>query len=398
METFNNNICKPKPLTIYNLFVFDANWSTYQTLCNPRSVEIKEVNKMLTCGQEFRIYHCFKCKLDHIVCFGCNSRICTHCGKRYTDRWSESVSKSVLDVNHRHFTISMPSTLWIVFERNRLLLKDYMDVAIKVITEVMTLRLGKHITPGLIVALHTFGKDLCFKPHLHCIVTEGGINQYGEWINNTYFPYDIFRKKWQYQLLTMLKNKKAISPEMTNMYFKKYDKGFYINDSSALYKNKVNNFKKQNGKKLFKYLARYFRHPAVAESRLLKYDGKSVSFWYEENNGNRVVKTLCVLDFIKAIIGHIPEPQFKTVRHYGFYARKKSNKMKRIISNFIGCVEKTQKKITSYISIRCPKCPNCGAIMQLMFSSKEVSGDLPPTIYNKLVNLKPYIRLAQLSN
>ena len=86
------------------------------------------------------------------------------------------------------------------------------------------------------------------------------------------------------------------------------------------------------------------------------------------------------------------------MRHYGFYARKKSNKMKRIISNFIGCVNKTQKKITSYISIRCPKCPNCGTIMQLMFSSKEVSGDLPPTIYNKLVNLKPYIRLAQLSN
>ena len=135
MQTFNNNNYKPKPLTIYNIFVFDANWSTYQTLCNPRSVEIKEVNKMLTCGQEFRIYHCSKCKLDHIVCFGCNSRICTHCGKRYTDKWSESVSKSVLDVNHRHFTISMPSTLWIVFERNRLLLKDYMETRLLIILQ-----------------------------------------------------------------------------------------------------------------------------------------------------------------------------------------------------------------------------------------------------------------------
>jgi len=390
----NNNKCRPKSLTIYDIFVNDDNWSIYQTLRNPRAVEIKEVNKMLSCGKEFRIYHCPKCNLDYIVCFGCNSRICTHCGKRYTDRWADSVSKSVFDVNHRHFTMSIPSVLWSVFEKNRIILKDYMDIAIKVITKVMTLRLAKYITPGLIVALHTFGKDLCFKPHLHCIVTEGGVNKYGEWINNNYFPYEIFRKKWQYQLLMMLKKKKVISPEMTNMLFKKYENGFYINDSSALYKNKINNFKKQNGKKLFKYIARYFRHPAVAESRLLKYDHKYVSFWYEENSGNKVVKSMIVLDFIKAIVGHIPESQFKTVRHYGLYARNKSNKIKRIISNFIGCVKKTQKKITSYISIRCPKCLNCGTIMTLVFSSREISSDLPPPTYAKLVNLQPYLRFA----
>ena len=396
---FNNNINPPKSLTIYNIFTLDDNWSTYRAFCNPRPVEIKEVNKMFSCGQEFRIYHCPNCNQDSVVHFGCNSRLCTHCGKRYTDTWANSIVTKVLEVNHRMFTMSVPDILWPLFEQNRHLLKYYMNIAIEVITEVMTLRLGKQITPGLIVALHTFGKDLNFKPHLHCIVTEGGLNQYGEWVDNTYFPYESFRKKWQYKLLIMLKQKGIISSKMTDMLFKKYPEGFYVNDSDAQYKKDLKKLsKKLTGKKLLKYVARYFRHPAVAESRLLSYDGKNVIFWYETNTGERITKTMNVLNFIKAIVGHIPEPQFKMIRHYGLYARNKSKKVKQVISNFRGCVNKTQTKIIDYISIHCPKCPNCGALMELVFSSKEIAGDLPPPVMEKYNNLVPYIRLSQLSD
>ena len=58
---------------------------------------------------------------------------------------------------------------------------------------------------GMIQVLQTYGADMKYNPHVHCIVTEGGFDRKGNWIHTYYMPYKFGRKKWQYKLLTMLK-------------------------------------------------------------------------------------------------------------------------------------------------------------------------------------------------
>jgi hypothetical protein len=71
---------------------------------------------------------------------------------------------------------------------------------------------------------------------------------------------------------------------------------------------------------------RYIRHPAVANTRLQRYDGKEVTFWYEDHKGKRHFVTMKVREFIKALIQHIPDRNFKMIRHYGAYSHRTKRK------------------------------------------------------------------------
>jgi len=61
---------------------------------------------------------------------------------------------------------------------------------------------GTGITPGITAVLHTFGEDLKFNVHFHCIVTSGGVTKRGDWIKLNFFFYEGLRKVWQYHALT----------------------------------------------------------------------------------------------------------------------------------------------------------------------------------------------------
>ena len=76
-------------LTINHIFADNHNWELYRCTHRIRKVEEKEVQKMLTCQEESRgyfIYQCPNCGEEKLIHFGCNSRICSYCGKHYADK------------------------------------------------------------------------------------------------------------------------------------------------------------------------------------------------------------------------------------------------------------------------------------------------------------------------
>jgi hypothetical protein len=77
-----------------------------------------------------------------------------------------------------------------------------------------------------------------------------------------------------------------------------------------------------NKRRIARYVARYIRHPAVANTRLHRYDEKTVTFWYKDREGERHFVTMEVQEFIKALIQHIPDRNFKMIRYYGAYSRR----------------------------------------------------------------------------
>lgn len=127
-----------------------------------------------------------------------------------------------------------------------------------------------------------------FHPHLH-ILTNSQIN----------FNYK-FNKLWRKIVLNNL-----------NLTSNKYYYGYYV-WSDAI-----------RSKEISKYIARYVRHPAIANSRVIVYNEQYVKFYYNDAGKQRIFVRKPVMDFIACLIQHIPPKQFKMIRYYGIYSKNK---------------------------------------------------------------------------
>jgi hypothetical protein len=127
-----------------------------------------------------------------------------------------------------------------------------------------------------------------FNPHLH-ILTD----------SNVYFNYK-FSRLWRGVILSNL-----------GLSSNRYYYGYYV----------WSNKKPLDSNHIARYVARYVRHPIIANSRIICYAKKHIFFFYEANNEKIILKK-SINSFISCLIQHIPPSQFKMIRYYGVYARK----------------------------------------------------------------------------
>ncbi len=208
-----------------------------------------------------------------------------------------------------------------------------------------SLEVKQKIDVGIIEALHPFGKTLNFNPHVHAISTYGGYDSCGNFISlKSYINYDAFHKIWKYNLLRALKDK--IPQEVLNYCHKNYPKGFVAN---------IKPDRIFNNRQLINYIGRYLRHPAIANSRIIDYNGKGITFCFEKEKGKWDTRTMKVEDFMEAVLQHIPPKHFKLVRHYGIYSRSSSKKLKKIKKQS-SMKQKMLVKTNEKYVVYCEKC------------------------------------------
>lgn len=332
--------------------IFKNHWNEFCLNHDVRDVEREEVEKMLSCkGDEMGgyMYCCGNCGKMLFIPFGCNSKLCSCCGKRHTDNWAKRLSKKILKgTSHRHAVLGMPPILWEEIRKNRKLMKIVMDVAAKTIKEMFSKTVKKEIEPGMIEVLHPFGRDLGFKPHVHVIVTEGGFDKQNKFVKlGNYINYDTFHRKWQYNLIKELR--RYIDNGIIDICFRKYQKGFaaYIRPERIY-----------SGKGMIRYILRYVRHPAIANSRIDAYNGEAVRFFFEDHDGNMHYKIMLIDDFISAIIQHIPEKNFRMVRYYGAYGRNKRRFYQKMVKHSVIDEKKSAKRLVI--------CPDCYCEMEII--------------------------------
>lgn len=329
------------------------------------------VNKMLICGTKkmgYAVYVCTNCSQhpEKIVFFTCKSRFCTSCGKVYVDNWVKKMTTEILDKPHRHLVFTIPEQLRAKIYWDRDLLKVLSDIAAKVVMGTT-----QDLTAGVITVVHTFGRNLSFNPHVHVLMTEGGLNDNAKWLGIYFLPYSKLRKQWQYYLLTELK--KCLSKtkdvfRLIDTLFVDYPKGFYVNAESKM----------DDAQKAAKYVGRYIARPAIAESRIQSYDLETVTFTYEDHEtGETKSEILPVLQFIGRLVMHIPKKGYQMVKRYGLYARH----IKPLFSKALELMRKAKQLLFSFFSTRDTwrhriinrfqkdplLCPKCGAEMELWF-------------------------------
>ena len=333
-----------------------------------RSNVKKEVEKVLKCKDTkygFIELKCDKCNTKKKIGFTCKSRFCTSCGKIYTDNWIDNMLGNLINVKHRHIVFTIPEELRKFFGIDRQRLKILPKCAARAVTSWMhSLNKKEEFTPGIVTVIHTFGRDLKWNPHVHMMVTEGGKGNITEWRHIRYISYESLRKRWQKILLDEITNISGNTKEVKlikNKLYKEKVKGFYVHAKTEIKSAKI----------AAKYVGRYVGRPAIAESRILKYDGKNVTYKYTRHEDNKViVETVHVYEFIKRIIRHIPEKNFKMIRYFGIYSRRSKCKVNfiKMIDKMVLSIRKSianwENRILAITGVDPCKCPNCNNKMR----------------------------------
>lgn len=348
--------------------IFLENYEEMIYTLHPRDAVIENVEKMIHCGDSeygCAMFGCEKCGELKFVPFTCKSRFCPSCGTKYAMARTTAMSFKMIKCKHRHCVFTIDDTLRPFFLKDRSLLNIlFTAVQTVVLAYFNKLNKGKNFTPGMICVLHTFGRDLKWNPHIHCLISEGGLADNGEWKKLDYFNYKYLRDAFQTVLLNLMHS--SIGDP-----FKKFKSASHRNHKNGFYVYARKN--QCNPRNVVKYIGRYLGRPVIATSRIDKYDGDFVTFHYNRHEDDKLIhETIPVMDFIKRIIRHIPEKHFKMIRYYGLYARHRSidNTLFKAVPaqkhRFLLSMNKWRMSIGFSFGYDPLKCPNCGCQMCLL--------------------------------
>ena len=250
----------------------------------------------------------------------CRHRSCPQCAYIQVQKWLARQSARLLATDHYHVIFTMPHELNPLWRYNTKLLTDLLfTCASETITELLQDPKYLGARPGIIASLHTWSKTLILHPHVHCLVTGGGLHN-GQWIKlrrDYLFPFAVasklFKGKLLAQLSQALANGKLTVPDDMN--------------AAALKKLLPRLWRKKwNVKIQDKYTHGQAYHlsgplPARRPHRQPPHrqlDNGQVTF--HVGRDQRQLLTLPIAEFIARFVQHIPKPSTVLIRSYGLYA------------------------------------------------------------------------------
>ena len=363
--------------------IFAEHWEAFQHTRRRYQTPYYDglVAKMLACSNpekigylEYRCLHCGQGK--HLVAMSCKSSLCLRCTKVYVDNWVSQVSKALHEgVIYRHIILTVPAMFRTTFYQNAaVVLRAFMRCGASCLDDFYSTVRGKTLQGGSITVLHTHGRNGQYHPHLHVLATSGGYDKSGErWEHLQYLPYELLRRKWQWHLLTMLRQTlptKAIE-QLVDVCFRKYPDGLVTN----VQKGQV----PAQSQSVARYVAKYVVSPPISIRRIDRYDGRRVTYHYRSHRTDRMeYETVPVDTFIGRMVQHMMPKGFKRIRYYGVQATKTFAKVKIMIQTALAKVEEVVKgavKIIARLTYRQRyeqstgrdpfRCPHCQREMQL---------------------------------
>jgi len=182
--------------------IFIDGWDDFKRT-HPRYESANQVvQKMLGCGNPangYAVYLCPDCQEQWIIAFSCKSKICLSYAKVYGEAWVETVQAMLHPgVKYRHLILMLPEGLrLLIYQHAADLLSGLMQAAQTTMDSVVAQAKRRPITLGYIVVMQTAGRATTYNPHLHIIMTDGGLRCDGTWQPLGYLPYDLLHRLWQ---------------------------------------------------------------------------------------------------------------------------------------------------------------------------------------------------------
>lgn len=328
--------------------------------------QYKVYNAIINCGTKKLGYHictCEECGEQYFGYNSCRNRHCPICQNYKREQWIQKESSYLLDSRYFHIITTVPYELNEIFIYNKKICYNILFKATsETILELCNDSKWLGATPGITSILHTWGQTMEFHPHIHSIVTGGGLKN-NHWVScdkDYLFKVQVlgslFRGKFLYYLKHEFSNLKTdfIDLKSFNKFLKPLYKKQWITYIEPP-KGKVEN--------VIEYVGRYSFRVAISNERIKKIENGNVTFEYKDYRDNSKIKlmTITAEEFIRRFLLHVLPDNFTKIKHYGLLSNKnKKNNIRlcrllisRILTNEFVCT--ISRKFQKF------KCEKCGS-------------------------------------
>ena len=333
---------------------------------NLSSQQLKVFNDIRNCGTDnlgFHICECKECGEKYFGYNSCRNRHCPMCQNYHREKWIQNESSYLLDTNYFHIVTTVPSELNKIFLFNK---KICYNILFKATSEsILTLSkdhkwLGAEV--GITSVLHTWGQTLEFHPHIHSIVTGGGLVN-NKWVScdkDYLFEVQVLGSLFRGKFLSFLKH------EFDNLVlddglkdFKSFNKFL-----EPLYKKTwITYIEPPKGKpeNVIEYIGRYSFRVAISNDRIKNVKNGYVTFEYKDYKDNSKIKEMTITadEFIRRFLLHVLPNNFTKIKHYGLLSnRNKKSKIKlcRLLISHILTNEFVSTITRVFHKFECKKC------------------------------------------
>lgn len=300
--------------------IFRAHGEVYRRKRVPTPDQQKVMRAIEACRTEILGGHldvCDSCGHSAPSYNSCRDRHCPKCQSLAQNRWLEQRLERLLPVHYFHVVFTLPAELRKVARRNQ---RAVYKLLFEAVSETLTRlgddpdRLGAQL--GFTAILHTWTRELDFHPHVHCVVTGGGLKRDGtRWVaakRKFLFPVQVMSRLFRGLFLDALRREHRKG----EIHLDGIDEKELFDDLYA--KEWVVYAKPPFGgsEQVFKYLGRYTHRVGISNQRLISLDSDGVTF--ATKNGRTI--TLAPEEFIRRFLLHVLPSGFVKIRHYGLWA------------------------------------------------------------------------------
>ena len=320
---------------------------------------------------------CDSCGHQKISYNSCRNRHCPKCQVLRKEKWIESRSEDLLPIQYFHVVFTIPSELKPLVLRNPKLMYNILFRSVsETLMELGRDRLGARI--GFISILHTWGQNLMDHPHVHCVVTGGGLS-YDKplWVScrkGFFIPVRVMSALFRGKFLAYLGesyNSEEIELSGSTSHlsephvFKLFLRKLYYKKWVVYCKPPFNGV---DG--VLQYLSRYTHRIAISNERILKVENGRVTFlWRDYADGDKKkVMTLDAEEFIRRFLLHVLPDRYVKIRHFGLLANRKRKHHISLARQLLGSAKTEVKKDASKTwqelmlevsGVDVTKCPAC---------------------------------------
>jgi Putative transposase/Transposase zinc-binding domain len=334
---------------------YRAQFSSQMLPSHRRAMQDIETCRTASLGGQ--LYYCAQCDEHRYSYHSCKNRHCPKCQNEQAQEWLKAQQSLLLPIPHFLVTFTLPAELRALARSNQ---KTIYNLLFRASSQALRQLaqdprfVGARL--GMVGVLHTWTRQLLYHPHVHYIVTGGGLTDDGHWRSSRsdfLLPVKalspIFRAKFHDQL------KKS---ELFAAVAPRVWRRDWVVHSQAV----------GSGEQAFKYLAPYIFRVAISNNRLRKLHDGQVTFTYKESATDQLKHcTVRAEEFIRRFLQHVLPNRFIKVRYYGLLSpahRQLLSKARQLLSLTTNKLKREAAKTTQPLVVL--SCPHCGGPLTLL--------------------------------
>jgi hypothetical protein len=341
----------------------------------------KALCQLSVCRTETLGAHAQYCEAGHLngVWYNsCKNRSCPQCQSIAKEEWLQNTKNILLDCPHHHVIFTIPEALNDLWRYNRELMSNLLFKAV-IDTLKQFAQDSRYLAavPGLLMVLHTWGRNLSLHPHIHCVISHGGLNAKGEWVlpkKKSLYPQKpvtmVFRGKLlAYIRKAVLGDKLILPPSIDDCEIKtrinKLGRKAWVVHFCKRY---------EYAEGVAKYLSRYVKGGPFNNGQISMTRERQVLFRYQSHQTKRREKlVLSVEAFALRIVQHVALPNKPSVRYGGLYSSSMRSRLNeaRLALGQSAVSDRESIDWQAYLSSHdaLPTCKECG--LPLSYSQEQ---------------------------